>query len=310
MKSKLRNNLKIAITGESGFVGGSISSYLYNENLQILPIYRKDLYSNDLKYLLKDVDVLIHSAGIAHDLKSINSTSEYFKVNTELTIKIFDIFLQSNLECFIFISSIKAVIDESDDEIDELVVPKPHTDYGKSKLAAENYILEKINTTNKRIYILRPTMIYGEGNKGNFNLLYKYIETGFPWPLGKYNNKRTFCSIDNLNFVIKEILNNINIPSGIYNIADDDSLSVNEVVKIIGYSSNKYVKILNIPIFLIKILALVGDYFPILFNSDKLNKLTQNFVVSNKKIKNEIKKELPIKSKNGIQGIYHKNTQF
>jgi nucleoside-diphosphate-sugar epimerase len=299
--------LKIAITGISGFVGTNIKNSLSNCNYILKDLNRNALYNKNLQYQLKDVDVLIHAAGIAHDLKSKSSSLDYFKVNTELTTNLFDIFLYSKIECFIFISSIKAVIDESEYEIDENIKPNPFTVYGQSKLAAENYILKNSLNTNKRIFILRPTMIYGEGNKGNFNILYKFIKSGLPWPLGKYKNKRTFCSIDNLNFVIKEIITNKNINSGIYNVSDDDSLSVNEIVELIGDSINKNVKILNIPKYIINIFALFGDYFLLFFNSEKLNKLTQNYLVTNRKIKNAIKKDLPVDSKTGIRQIYNKH---
>jgi nucleoside-diphosphate-sugar epimerase len=185
--------------------------------------------------------------------------------------------------------------------------PNPLTHYGKSKLAAENYILKNIDLTNKRIFILRPSMIYGEGNKGNFNVLYKYIQSGLPWPLGNYQNKRTFCSIDNLNFVIKELIENKNIKNGIYNVVDDESLDINEVVRIISDSINRKIRILKIPKYVIRLLALIGDYIPFLVNSEKLDKLTQNYIISNSKIKNAINNDLPIKTNFGIRQIYGKH---
>lgn len=299
--------MKIGITGTSGFVGGCISRNLSSNNFIIKEVDRNNLYNNDLQFVLSGVDVLIHSAGLAHDLKASKSISEYYKVNTDLTIQLYDIFTKSNISCFIFISSIKAVIDQSDQEINELMEPNPLTHYGKSKLAAENYILKNIDLTNKRIFILRPSMIYGEGNKGNFNVLYKYIQSGLPWPLGNYQNKRTFCSIDNLNFVIKELIENKNIKNGIYNVVDDESLDINEVVRIISDSINRKIRILKIPKYVIRLLALIGDYIPFLVNSEKLDKLTQNYIISNSKIKNAINNDLPIKTNFGIRQIYGKH---
>jgi hypothetical protein len=49
-------------------------------------------------------------------------------------------------------------------------------------------------------------MIHGAGNKGNLNLIYKLFSKGIPWPLGAFDNKRSFCSIDNLMFIIKELI--------------------------------------------------------------------------------------------------------
>ena len=79
----------------------------------------------------------------------------------------------------------------------EDTIPNPKTHYGISKLQAENYILDQKLPEGKRVYILRPCMIHGPGNKGNLNLLYTLVKKGFPWPLGAFENQRSFLSIDN-----------------------------------------------------------------------------------------------------------------
>ena len=117
-------------------------------------------------------------------------------------------------------SSVKAVADEVVGVLDESVIPSPVTAYGKSKLAAEKYLLSQKPSKGKRVYILRPCMIHGPGNKGNLNLLYNFVKKGIPYPFGSFENKRSFVSIDNLCFVIKELIENKNITSGVYNISD------------------------------------------------------------------------------------------
>lgn len=62
---------------------------------------------------------------------------------------------------------------------------------------------------DKRVYILRPCMIHGPGNKGNLNLLYNVVRKGIPWPLGDFENKRSFTSIDNLCYVVEGLLERI-----------------------------------------------------------------------------------------------------
>ena len=89
-------------------------------------------------------------------------------------------------------------------------------------------------------------MVHGAGNKGNLSLLYKFINYGLPWPLGIYENKRSFCSIDNLCLILNELINNELIPSGIYNIADDVPLSTNQLISILAESQNRQPKIWNI----------------------------------------------------------------
>jgi len=85
---------------------------------------------------------------------------------------------------------------------------------------AEQYILSQPIPEGKRVYILRPCMIHGPGNKGNLNLLYSLVTKGFPWPLGLFENSRSYLSIENLCFIIKELIDREDIPSGVYNVAN------------------------------------------------------------------------------------------
>lgn len=245
-------------------------------------------------------DIVLHLAGIAHDLKNKYDPIHYYEVNTNLTKKIFDAFLNSNAQTFIFLSSIKAVVDSYNDEITEETIPNPTSHYGRSKLMAEEYILSQEIPSNKRVYILRPCMIHGFGNKGNLNLFYKYIKIGLPWIFSKFENKRSFCSIPNLIFLFNEIINNHHIPSGIYNISDTDSISTNEVANIMSESIKKKLFIINLPKKIIYLFAKFGDIFNLYFNTKTLNKLTDSYIVSNTKIINAIKKDLPLTIKEGI----------
>jgi nucleoside-diphosphate-sugar epimerase len=143
-------------------------------------------------------------------------------------------------------------------------------------------------------------MIYGDGNKGNLNLLYRLVDKGFPWPLGAFENQRSFCSIKNLCFVINEILMNESIPSGIYNLADDGSISTNQLIGLIAKSKNKKEIILRLPKKIILFLANIGDIFKLPLNTERLKKLTESYVVSNNKIVNAIGKPMPIKTEDGL----------
>jgi nucleoside-diphosphate-sugar epimerase len=143
-------------------------------------------------------------------------------------------------------------------------------------------------------------MIHGRGNKGNLNLLYKLAIKGIPWPLGTFDNKRSFCSIDNLMFIIKELIERDDIPSGVYNVADDEALSTNEVISILAESQKRKAKIWDVPKALIKSLAKLGDVFHLPLTTERLQKLTESYVVSNQKIKSAIGKPLPVSAKNGL----------
>ena len=289
--------MKIIITGASGFVGQNLLRFLKKDN-DLIPLSIR--YNQNKKFNLNS-SVVIHLAGKAHDLKKTSEDKEYYEANTELTKKLFNQFLESSSKVFIFMSSVKAAKDVVEGILSEDVIPDPVTVYGKSKLAAEEYILSKEIPKNKRVYILRPCMIHGPNNKGNLNLLFNFVSRGIPYPFGKYENKRSFVSIDNLCFVIKELIENSKIESGIYNISDDISLSTIDLVQMMSEILCKPTRILKVPKLLIRFIAKVGDFLPLPINSERLIKLTENYEVSNLKIKNAIQKKLPISSSEGIK---------
>src|SRR5690606_9961467 len=105
-----------------------------------------------------------------------------------------------------YFSSVKAVADTVEGVLQEDVVGKPLTPYGKSKLEAEQYLLSQVLPEGKRAFIIRPCMIHGPGNKGNLNLLYKVVEKDVPWPLAAFRNQRSFLSIDNLCFLLERMI--------------------------------------------------------------------------------------------------------
>jgi nucleoside-diphosphate-sugar epimerase len=284
--------MSIFLTGSSGFVGKSILSNFSNQ-------FEFTKYTRGANFNIKE-EIVIHCAGKAHDLKNTSDENEYYSVNTVLTKNLYDAFLSSDAKIFITLSSVKAVADKLETELTEDYTPNPITHYGKSKLLAEQYILSKEIPQGKRVYILRPCMINGPGNKGNFNLLYKMVSKGFPWPLGAFDNMRSFCSIDNLCYIINELIQNENIPSGIYNVADDEPLSTNDLINLISSSQSKKYKIWKVPVNLIKFFSKLGDLFNLQLNSERLSKLTETYIVSNAKIKAAINKPLPFTVKEGL----------
>ena len=301
--------MRILITGVHGFVGSNLVAALSREHaiygLDIVSPFKQgvsytfaweDLESGNMPA----VDAIIHLAGKAHDTKNQAAAEVYFKVNTGLTQRIYDYFLKSRAKKFIFFSTAKAAADRVDGVLTEDVVPAPVGPYGESKIKAEEYILAHPNP-DKQVYILRPCMIHGPGNKGNLNLLYSVVSKGIPWPLGAFDNRRTFTSIDNLSYVISDLLTK-EIPSGIYNMGDDEALSTNELIELICESLGKKAHIWKLPRGLMNGVAKVGGWLHLPLNSDRLQKLTENYISSNAKIKSAIGiEQMPVRAKDGLK---------
>jgi nucleoside-diphosphate-sugar epimerase len=288
--------LKIAITGASGFVGSNLQNYLKTSHEVSSMSVR---YKANQEFKIKD-DAIIHLAGKAHDLKKVSNPKEYYEANFELTKQMYDSFLASDSTVFVFMSTVKAVADEIKGILTENHEPDPKTHYGIAKHQAEEYILLKKLPDGKRVYILRPCMINGPGNKGNLNLLYQLVAKGLPWPLGAFENRRSFLSIENLCFVIKELLENENIPSGVYQVGDDEPLSTSQLIELLGMSLGKKSRIWSIPVSWIKRVAKLGDNMSLPLNSERLQKLTENYIVSNQKIVNALNKTMPVNVKEGL----------
>jgi nucleoside-diphosphate-sugar epimerase len=300
--------MKILITGIHGFVGSNFVSALKQNH----SIYGLDIIAPEKKGVIRtfswneinrlpEIDVIIHLAGKAHDTKNKSETQAYFDINFGLTQTIFNYFLQSKAKKFIFFSSVKAAADSVEgDMLTEDIIPNPVGPYGESKIAAEKYIQSK-DRKDKKVYILRPCMIHGPGNKGNLNLLYNVVTKGIPWPLGAFENRRSFTSVDNLSFVIGQIMEK-DIASGIYNIADNETLSTNELIDLIAASKNKRARIWKINKTLIHAIAKAGTVCKFPLNSERLRKLTENYVVSNHKIKAALEIEkMPVSARKGFE---------
>jgi len=326
--------MNILITGIHGFVGTNLVHALKAKHT----IYGLDIvtpikdgvvktYGWSELDALPPIDAVIHLAGKAHDTKNQTVAQTYFDINTGLTQKIYDWFRASSASKFIFFSSVKAAADKVEGILTEDVVPTPLGPYGESKIAAEKYIMGQQTTDDRQqfserqnsnsqtfkpatlntkaetqnVFILRPCMIHGPGNKGNLNLLYNVVKRGIPYPLGAFENRRSYCSIDNLSFVINGLIEN-QVASGIYNVCDDETVSTNELIELISISLGRKSRIWRFNKKAIEFAAKAGSVLHLPLNTERLQKLTENYVVSNAKIKKALGiTQMPVQASKGLQ---------
>lgn len=287
---------KYVILGSSGFIGKNL--------LQKIPdSVGVSLRRKDWKNQIYNAKVIINLVGKAHDHNGTAKEQEFRYANVDLAKEIFNEFVKSDAKLLIHISSIAAQEEfESSKPLKEENQCHPFSHYGKTKREAEEWLMQQKLPDNKKLIILRPPMVHGEGDKGNLRLLYKLISKGIPYPLSAFDNNRSFISIDNLAFFIRQIIEkHENLQSGIYHIADDEAVSTKEIIAVIRKVENKNTIDLSLPKFLVKGLARVGDFVPIPLNSKRLKKMTSDLTVSNQKIKTGLKIEnLPLSAEEGL----------
>ncbi len=239
-----------------------------------------------------------------------------------------------SIKKFILFSSVKAVADRVEGVLAEEAVPEPQTPYGQSKLEAEGVVravsgkselgaislgsalssslpeivkpahsvMEPLNQSAGCLnyYILRPCMIHGPGNKGNLNLLYSMVRRGVPWPLGAFENCRSFASIGNVCAVVEGLLAG-EVSSGVYQVADDEPLSTNMLIELMGGALGRRVRIWKLPQGVVKAMARMGDVLHLPLNSERLKKLTESYVASNQKIKQALGwDQMPVGAREGM----------
>ena len=283
----MKNNPITHITGHTGFIGQHLLKMLGSSavglNLRV-----------SAEVSLQEGDALVHLAGKAHDVKNTAKPEEYFEVNTQLTQQVFDQFLDSPASVFVFVSSIKATEGAH----------KEASAYSQSKYQAEQYILSKKIPSGKRVFVLRPVMVHGPGNKGNLNLLFGMVKMLGVWPLAAFENQRSFVSVENLCFIIRQIIAQQEIPSGSYTVADPVPFSTNELVAMAGEALGKKVWFLELPKELVRLAAAVGAVLGLPLNTARLEKLTENAVFDGAEIIKLIGKPLPLEAKAGFEQTF------
>lgn len=239
--------MKILVTGSNGYLASSfIEQYKDKYEFQKFSLLNQKL--EDIK--IGGTDVVLHCAALVHQ-KVQHSYEKYHEINVDYPVTLAKLAKRNGVKQFVFISTI-AVYGE-DESLFENTICKPITPYGKSKLEAEKKLLS-LSDDNFIISIIRPPMIYGKNAPGNIDSLVKLVKKLPIIPLGKIENKRSFISIQNLCYIINEVITQQKV--GIFLASDDESLSTSKLIKLISKNLDKKIYLIRIPFFesLLKIL--------------------------------------------------------
>ncbi len=209
---------RLLVTGADGFVGRHLVPYLAErgykviaasraafrfENPEIVPVLLPDLSAPfDWQPLLEQCDAVVHLAGIAHKFAD---DAVYDRVNHRATAALARAALRQGTKHLVFVSSIAAQSGSfSFHDLTEDDLPKPNNAYGRSKFAAE----QAVRAAGISYTILRPVVIYGAGEKGNFVTIHRISRLPIPLPLGNLKARRSVLSIQNFNSAVEMALSN------------------------------------------------------------------------------------------------------
>lgn len=290
--------MRVLITGYSGFLGQNIIDQFANvfqlhllgrkhSNIGDVFLQNLDINSN-YKDALKDVEVVVHCAARAHLMedKERDPLSKFRAINTDATLNLARQASQAGVKRFIFVSTIKVNGESTTGALPfkSTDLYKPKEPYAISKAEAEYHLLELGNETGMEIVIIRPPLIYGEGVKGNFASLMKYVDKGFPLPFRIIkNNKRSLVSVYNLVDLIKVCIKHPKAANQIFLVSDDHDISTSEMISLMAKVQEKNNHSFPVPVWCFKLIGILlnkKDFF------DRLTGSLQLDITHTKKILN------------------------
>lgn len=283
----------IVLTGTTGYIGQNLTKYFNSKSKKNKSISLR--FQNWHKMMPLETETIIHLAAINLNPQDSAFDEEYFRVNTELTSKLFRYFLNSNAKTFIFLSTTE-LIDKHTTDVTENSEVNPTNPFLQSKLDAEQFVLKQDLPEGKRAIILRVAPVYGRETKSTLHDTFSFCKR-FPWFFGVFDTKQSFCNIDNLTEIIAQISENTGVPSGIYNVADNEPISSIQLVNWIAAVFDKKAKIIKVPKGILNLFAKIGDMLNWEFNSNKLFELSHSRIVNGNKIKAALdKNKMPVET--------------
>src|SRR5215469_1888816 len=246
---------RVLVTGATGFIGSTLCEQLAAAGYTVRAALRNDravspciaekiitgdIASAELGAAVQGVDAVVHAAARAHVLHDSPANSDlYTQTNTHGTLRLAEAAARSGVRRFIFLSSIKVNGEEASRAYTADDRPSPQDAYGRSKWLAEKALQEVAARTGMEAVIVRPPLVYGPGVRANFLRLLRWVENGWPLPLGAIHNKRSLVSVWNLSSLLIALLKHPTVPSHALLVSDAEDLSTPELIERIGSAMHR-----------------------------------------------------------------------
>jgi nucleoside-diphosphate-sugar epimerase len=296
-----KTNLRLLITGASGFVGGALSDVenrqgilvrgAFRANTQLRPFADATIVgeidgATDWERALDGVDVVIHCAARVHVMKdkAADPMAEFIKTNVDGTANLAYQAVKAGVKRLVFVSSVKVNGEQSSEgkPFAETDIPEPQDAYGISKWEAEQTLLKIAQGTGLEVVIVRPPLIYGARVGGNFLGLLRGVSRGLPLPFGAVRNKRSLLYVENLAEALILCAIHPNASGQTYLVSDGRDVSTAELIRMIASALTCKARLFYFPTSLMRALALLMG------RGDKVGRLLGSLQVSNAKIRKEL----------------------
>ena len=304
---------RILVTGANGFVGSHLVARLRTAGFMVRGAVRtqrragsyvngcEDVVVGDIagypewRTALQDVDMVAHIAGRAHvqDEKQVDALSKYRRANVESTRRLARAASEVGVKRFLYLSSIGVLGDWTADGVfDENTAPCPVAPYAISKLEAEECLRREAGAME--FVIIRPPLVYGPGNPGNFLRLMRLVSSGFPLPFGNIQNCRCLVYVENLVDLLTVCLGSREAAGQTYVVCDGEVVSLPALIEKIGIALGRRTHLISLPV---QVLKLLGG---LVHKRDLVNKLIGSLVVNSSRVRRELKWTPPFSLDQGI----------
>jgi nucleoside-diphosphate-sugar epimerase len=296
----------VLVTGGTGFIGGHVCQSFLDRGEQVVALSRNGdghtaegirlarvsdlLDRNGLRSALDGIQTVVHLAGRVHAKREgkDNPESECRRVNVDGTNALLDEAIAAGVRRFVFISSVKAVANESDVALDETTPPMPTDAYGTSKLEAERLVRVVSVRENLHAPILRLPVVYGPGMKSNMLRLFQAVSRGVPLPLAGIHNRRSFAYVGNVTEAIQSILSAPGAARETFFVSDGTDFSTPELTRNIAAAVGRRSRLFTVPVPVLRALGgtgyLLSRITPFHFTLDSLSALVGSLFVDTSKI--------------------------
>jgi nucleoside-diphosphate-sugar epimerase len=317
---------RVLVTGATGFIGRHLSRLLIERGYTVRGALRGPQPAEDFAKRMEWVRVgdigpetdwgpalngvthVVHLAGLAHQVGATGPAyrEALSRINTEATRALAEASSRAGVERLLFVSSIGAMASTSREVLDESVPCRPDSDYGRSKLAAEESVQRALHEGFPDWCIVRPPLVYGPGNPGNMARLLRLIDTGVPLPLGAINNRRSFVYVGNLADALEQCLFSPAASRRIYVISDGEDLSTTDLLELMGRLSGRRLRLLPVPVAALRSLGWLGSLIsllvrrPIPIDRYAVERLVESLAVDSSALRGEVGWTPPTKMEDGM----------